>query len=113
MRELKTNDVFAMSRILKKLDLKEDAKIPQVTEGKTERQVGAEFILNLAVLAAENLYMAQKEVNEFMGSLTGMTGEEFGNLPIEQTLKYIDEFRSHPNIINFFKQAGLLTQKML
>lgn len=111
MRDLKTNDVFAMSRIIKKMKLKDEIKVPEV-EGKTQEQVGAEFGLTLAYLVAENIGAAQKEVNEFMGSLVGRTGEEFGELPITETLKYFEEFRKIPGIANFFKQAGRLTNKM-
>lgn len=102
MRELKTNDVFRMSRILKKMDLKSDLDVV----GKTQEQVGAEFILSIG----QNLHKAQKEVNAFMGDLIGMTGEEFGELTISETLKYFEEFKSMPGINDFFKLAGQLTE---
>lgn len=98
MRELKTKDVFAMSKILKKINLKLD------TEGKTQQQLGAEMLLTIG----ENLYLAEKEVNDFMGSLTGITGKEFSELPIGETLKHFEEFKNQPGISNFFKLAGQL-----
>lgn len=101
MRSLKTNDVFKMSRILKKMDLKPN------TEGKTQEQLGAELILS----ALENLHLAQDEVNDFLGDLIGITGPEFGELPIEESFKIISEFKNIPGLEGFFKQAGLLTQR--
>ena len=100
MRELKTKDVFKMSKILKKMNLKLD------TEGKTQQQLGAELVL----LITENLFMAEKEINDFMGDLVGVTGEEFAELPIMQTIKHFEEFKNIPGIDNFFKLAGQLNK---
>ncbi len=98
MRELKTKDIFAMSKILKKMDLKLD------TEGKTQNQLGADMLL----MIGENLHLAEKEVNDFMGSLTGMTGKEFSELSISESLKHLQEFNDMPGIANFLKLAGQL-----
>ena len=59
MRQLQTNDIFSMSRILKKLDLKfEDSETDE------------ELVLDLIKKAAENAYMAQTEINNFLGSIS-------------------------------------------
>jgi hypothetical protein len=97
LRELKTSDIYKMSSILKKMNLKINA-----SDGKTQQQVGAELILSVF----ENLHMAENEVNEFLGNLSGMTAEEFSELPIEQTFKIINEFKKMKNITSFFKQAS-------
>ena len=98
MRELKTKDVFKMSKILKKISLKLE------TNEKTQEQMGAELI----IMIGENLHLAEKEVNDFMGDLVGITGEEFAELRIEETLEYVKQFKSMPGITNFFKLAGQL-----
>jgi hypothetical protein len=100
MRNLITNDIFKMSRILKKMSLKLDVK------GKTSEEIGGEFVL--AVL--ENIHLAQEEVNDFLGGLMGMEGESFGKLPIEQTMEAIAEFKNLPGLAGFFKAAGLSTK---
>jgi hypothetical protein len=102
MRNLKTNDIYPMSKILKKLNLKKELD----TKDKTQAQLGAELILSVF----ENLYMAQSEVNEFIGSMVGISGEEFGNLPLEESQAIIMQFKELPNISNFFKLAGQLTK---
>jgi len=99
MRQLITNDVFTMSRILKKLDLK---------VGDTETD--EELVLDLIKKVAENAYMAQNEINNFLGELSGMTGEEFGKLPIKESLAIIKEFKRLEGINDFFKSAGQLTK---
>ena len=95
MRQLQTNDIFSMSRILKKLDLKfEDSETDE------------ELVLDLIKKVAENAYMAQTEINNFLGELSGMTGEEFGKLPIKESLAIIKEFKQLDGINDFFKSAG-------
>lgn len=100
MRELKTADVFKMSKILKKMDIKIDV------EGKTQAQVGGELILKIG----ENLHLAEQEVNEFMGSLIDIPAKEFAELPLTKTFEYFEEFKNMPGIGNFFKFAGRLNK---
>lgn len=101
MRRLKTKDVFTMSRILKKLDMGIAA------DGKTQEQLGAEMILQIG----ENLHLAEKEVNEFIGSLLDMSAQEFSDLSLSKTLEYFEEFKKHEDIEAFFKLAGQLNKK--
>jgi hypothetical protein len=100
MRSLKTSDIFKMSKILKKMNLKIDPK------GKTQEQLGAEFV----IAAAENLHLAEKEVNEFLGDLIGLKGEEFADLPIFEAVDIIKQFKAQPGVANFLSQAGQLTK---
>ena len=100
MRELKTADIFRMSKILKKMNIKLNA------EGKTAEKLGGELILQLG----ENLHLVENEVNEFMGSLVGCTAIEFSELPIAKTFEYFEEFKKLPGIADFFKSAGRLTK---
>lgn len=101
IRALKTNDLFSLSKILKKMGMKIDPT------DKTQEQLGGEIILGMF----ENIHMAQSETNEWLGSLVEMNGEEFGELPIEQSFEVISEIKNIPGIASFFKEAGLLTTK--
>lgn len=99
MRDLIMQDVYKMSKILKKMGLK-----PQINDGESVEQVG----LGILLLVFENLHMAQDEVNDFMGSLVGITGDEFGKLPFDEGSKHLEEFKNKPGIVNFFKSARRL-----
>lgn len=100
MRTLKTSDIFKMSKILKKLEVKtNDIKLE---EGMTTEQVGVTIILK----AVENLHMAEDEVNDFISGLVGITAEEFGELPIEDTLSIISQFKEQKGIASFLQLAG-------
>lgn len=100
MRKLKFNDVYKMSKILKKIKISEEVRL----EGKTQTEAGVELVMGIL----ENLDKAQNEVNDFLGELTGMSGEEFGNLPPEEFLKHIEDFKNQPGIGDFFSAAGRL-----
>lgn len=122
MRQLQTNDIFSMSRILKKLDLKFEFKdkaeggqagsdCPENEEQDSNSiKTDEELVLDLIKKVAENAYMAQAEINNFLGELSGMTGEEFGKLPIKESLAVIKEFKQLDGINDFFKSAGQQTK---
>jgi hypothetical protein len=95
MRQLTTNDVFKMSRILKKININLDSK-------GTDEEIG----MKLLVQIAENAHLAQTEINEFLGSLNNMTGEEFGNLPIKESMEIMKEFKQLDGIVYFFTLVG-------
>lgn len=104
MRQLTTNDVFKMSRILKKLELKSTEINIDGDSKNYDEQLGIAVILK----AAENLHLAQNEINDFLGDLCGMTGADFGKLPIKESIKYIQEFKDLDGVSDFFKYAGQL-----
>lgn len=104
MRPLKTTDVFRMSKILKKLDVKTNEI--EITKEMTEIQVGISIILK----GLENLYLAEKEVSDFLADLVGITTEQFSELPIEDTLQIITLFKDQKGIASFLKSAGKLTK---
>jgi hypothetical protein len=97
MRGLKTSDIYKMSRILKKMNLDLTAD-----DSTTQTQMGVQFIKKIG----ENLHMAETEVNDFMGGLVGMTGADFGNLPIEETMAIMEQFKNQKGLSGFFKLAA-------
>jgi hypothetical protein len=113
VRSLRTGDIFKMSKILKKLGLKVKTTYKEVDETgkevvktKTQQQIGTEVLMSLA----ENLHLAEEEVNDFLGDLVGMPGWEFAALPIEESWEIIKEFKTSPGVATFLQQAGQLTK---
>ena len=98
MRQLTTNDVFKMSRILKKINIDLDSK-------GTDEEIGMKLLMQIA----ENAYLAQNEINDFFGDLVGMTGEEFGNLPIKESMAIMSEFKQLDGVADFFSLVGQST----
>ena len=97
MRGLKTSDIYKMSRILKKMNL--DLVADDTT---TQVQMGVQFFKRIA----ENLHLAEEDVNDFMGGMVGLSGEEFGNLPIEDTMQIMEQFKGQKGLTSFFKLAA-------
>ena len=101
MRELNTNDVFKMSRILSKLNLKMDFDIDDKDDKWDEK-----FGLSIIQKIAENIHLVQNEVNDFLGDLNGMSADEFGKLPLKKSIAIMKEFKSLDGVADFFKLAG-------
>lgn len=104
MRKLKTKDIFKMSKILKKLDLK--LSDVNIAEDSTQTQAG----IALVQKALENLHRAEDEVNDFLGDLVGLSGEEFGELDFEEVFEIINLFKTQKGIADFLDKAGQLTK---
>jgi hypothetical protein len=115
MRPLKTSDVYQMSKILKKLNIKTNELLKNIDIKKIKISKDTTEIGKMAMLQAgieliqkvlENLHLAENEVNEFLAGLVGITGKEFGELPIEDTLEIITLFKEQKGLANFLKLAG-------
>lgn len=98
-RKLTGNDIFYMSKILSKMDLKID-----LTEGMTQEQLGADLVMKIL----NNLHLAKDDVNNFLGGLIGMKGKDFGELPLDEYFGYIEKFKDTEGIGDFLKRAGKL-----
>ncbi len=96
LRGLKVKDMYKMSRILKKIGLKLDMK------DKNQSELGAEIMLKIA----ENLHLAETDVNEFLSDLAGIELEEFEELSIKEVKKLYDEFRNLEGVSDFLSKAG-------
>ena len=113
MRQLVTNDIFKMSRIFKKINIKLDELLKEDLEDeKTDKKDDSDekFGIKLIQVLAENAYLAQAEINDFIGDLCGMSGEEFGKLPIKESIEKLKEFKNLDGVADFFKQVGQLTK---
>ena len=99
MRDLKTKDIFTVSKIVKKMGLK--VKELEITETTTQMEAGVSFILKIF----ENLHLVQEESTAFFADITEMTVEEFEDLPISKTIEIIEEFKNTSGIESFLEQA--------
>jgi hypothetical protein len=85
MRPLKTMDIFKMSKILKKLNVKLD-----VDEKITQKQMGAQIIQRVV----ENLHLAENEVNAFLAELVGIDAKNLLNYRLRTHCTLSDCLRS-------------------
>lgn len=97
MRPLKTSDIFKMSKILKKMNLK-----IEIGKEISQIQLGVEFVQRIL----ENIHLAEDEVNAFLAEFVGLSAEEFSELEIEETIEIITLFKEQKGLANFLKLAG-------
>ena len=97
MRSLKTKDLFLMSKILKKMNLKMEVK-----KEVSQEQFGADLIMKFL----ENISLAQNEINEFLAQLVGITAQQFDDLEIGDTLAIINQFKNMNGVSDFLQLAS-------
>ncbi|MTI46663.1 hypothetical protein [Sporosalibacterium faouarense] len=113
-RELKFQDVFALSKIIKKTGIKDEMK-SLFTDGKnnldnTMNEVSQDQGLQLAIILFENIHRADKEICEFISSLSGIKTEDIMNMSLEETMNLFYAFGKMEGIGNFLKSASKLMQ---
>jgi hypothetical protein len=95
MRNLKSLDIFAMSKILKKMDIKGELN----SEGKSAEEFGRDFFITIM----ENIGDAEVEFNKFFSSLIGISPEEFADLEIEDMFEIFEQFKAQDGIKRFLQ----------
>lgn len=114
LRKLNGNDIFKASRILKKMDFKmnmEEIKQFMEKENKEDQNIeNAQMAAGLEVFKRilENLYLVQDEVNDFLGSLCGCSGEEFGEKDLDEVAEVMIAFKGMVKESNFLKHLSKL-----
>lgn len=100
MRALGFKDVFTVSRILKKMNLKVEFQ-----KGMSESQMGTMFIQAFI----ENIGSAEKEVTGLLADLKGLKEPEIEKLTLDETFDMIMEFKEMPGLQSFFTRvSGLM-----
>ena len=98
MRKLVFGDVFKMSKIMSKMQIKID------TTDKAQEEFGVELFFGII----ENLHQAEDEVIEFLADLKGSTAEQIKDMLITDL---IDEFKQIEGVENFLSQVGQLMKR--
>lgn len=95
VRKIIFNDLYEFLKIIQ--DVKIDLEVK--TEGHNKFAVGIEFIKSLIA----NFYTAKEKTNIFLGSLVGLSGEDFGNLALKDSAKVLMAFIEVAKDANFFE----------
>lgn len=110
MRKLNTRDVFAFSRLLKKMNCKEEfkklAKNGEVAEDATEFGVDVIwFILDCASNAG-----VEEMLYSFVAPIIGTKTEDVANMEINDFIETLMDIAKNNDLSSFFKSASKLTQ---
>ena len=116
LRKFEFGDLPKLSKILKKMEIKDglkqlfsmpgvktnDKKEEKERKEKLAEEMGADF----GATAIVNLYMAEAEIYELLASLTGLSISEVIKMQIDDVIKMFTEFgKSAGSLVSFFKSA--------
>jgi len=93
MRELEGDDMFLLSEIADKMDIKLDVK------GKTQEEAGTELIFFLVKKA----HKAKNEIKSLVASLTEKTPEEVGKMSPKEMVTNVKEIMQKDGVLDFFR----------
>lgn len=109
MRNLKTVDLFSLSRILKKMNLKEDIKnlAKDVTGLSEEEKIKAEdeMKISLVMLFAENIGNVEKEVYKLFSDITDKSVKDLQDMNLIDFVNLIKELFEQDGFDDFLKLA--------
>ncbi|UZW12557.1 hypothetical protein OSC52_11895 [Clostridium pasteurianum] len=109
MRKLKTSDLFSLSRILKKMDIKDEIKslAKDITSLSEEEKIkiSQELQVNLSILFIENIGNAESDVYKLFASLTDKTAKEIEDMDLDKFFKLIQELFNQEGFENFLSRA--------
>lgn len=110
MRNLKTSDIFGLSRILKKMNIKEDIKklARNVTGTTPEEKKKAEqnMEIDLVMLFVENISSAEKEIYKFFADLTGKNAADIENMELSKFIDLVKELFNQDGFENFLSAVS-------
>lgn len=119
LRNLKANDLFQMMRIINRIGIKEvkgllasadikNALTEAVKDGKINDDaasaVGVQVMIDLACLVTSHIPDCQKEIYDFLASLSGMTVEEIADLDMPVFVEMIMDVFNKPDFKDFFQR---------
>jgi len=98
IRQLIWNDIYDVADIVKGMDIK-------VPEGERDPQKAGMIMMKSMLGQTKG---AKKQINEFLGSLFGITGAEFGKLSLSESIKAIKQLSELEDLKDFFDSVGQL-----
>lgn len=107
LRKLCTKDLFPMMKIISKIGVKEFKtcfdSVKMSADGKTDfAAVGIGVFLDLADVLLSNIGSCEKDLYKFLGSLSGLTPDEIGELEPALTVELITELVNKEEFRDFF-----------
>ena len=114
MRQLITSDLFTLSRILKKMGVRNAvASLAKDTSGMSKDEKAAaeqNLSVQIPLIFIENMGNAEKECYKFLASLTGKTPDEIEHPPAGNTLDMVNELFAQEGFGSFLSTAAKATQ---
>ena len=110
MRKLKGKDIFKMSKILKRIGLKNEigSIVKSLETGEDKEELAMDLGVEFFAMIIENIHMAEKEIFDLLGDISGYTGEEYAERDLDLILDDIEQLKNSEDLMGFFKKVGRL-----
>jgi hypothetical protein len=109
LRNLITSDLFSLTRIIKKMNLKEEIKAlaKDITglSDKEKKKANEGLQAELVILFIENIGNAEDEIYKFLGNLSDKKPKEIAEQPPLETINMIEQLFSEENFGDFLSLA--------
>lgn len=102
VRDLKAKDVFALLRILKKMDLKKELDMIKVNAVGAEAMAYGYMVLEAILF---NLEVAEGEIYEFLASFVGLKPRDIAEADPTVLIDLIKEISAKESFTGFFVSA--------
>jgi hypothetical protein len=109
MRNLKTADLFSVSRIIKKMNIKENLRnlTQDVTEFTKEEKekVNKNLQIDLLMLLVENLGSAEQEIYKLIGDLESKSPKEIEAMELDAFMELMKGLLAQESLGKLFSMA--------
>lgn len=120
LRELCAKDSFLMVKIINKIGIKNFKKCFETDELKAlidqggkdvdVKAIGIGVMLDIASVVLENLPSCEKEIYDFLASLSGLKPAEIGQMSMGEFTKMIVDVFKKEEFVDFFQVVSELVQ---
>lgn len=123
LRQLKSSDVFTMTKIISKLGVKDFGKcfdkdsirdiVTKMNQNgdnsdAIQYQIGIDVIMNIVGLISEKLPSVEKDLYKFLSDLSGMTEKNISDLPMNDFIGMIIDVIKKDEFADFIKVVSRL-----
>lgn len=102
MRQLKTKDIFSLSRLIKKLDIAKDIQATFMKINTKNKDSTKELGIELFMLLFDCLDRGETELVEFFADLAEVTPDEFQQMNMKELGQFIYDLKNMEGLNNFF-----------
>jgi acetolactate synthase small subunit len=112
IRELTNDDFFNFCDLLDRVDFNVDSiqKLVSDSKGKSKGDIQMKVGIKVMFDIVKQLGRARKEANVFLGSLVGLTEEEFAKAKFKDTINLVQELAKQEGFGDFLQQASAFKQ---
>jgi len=109
MRSLETRDLFSLSRILKKMNIKDEirglAKNVSGMAKEDKKKAEQTMQVDIMMLFVENIGSAEKEIYKLLGDLTDKKVTEIENMKMTEFMDLFKELMEQEGVGSFLSTA--------